>query len=323
MTRHGTLTPKFWARFFEGVLFKDELEVYAGGGGVDHGNLSGLTDDDHAQYLLKNGTRALTANWDAGSFEIRAQTLESDVATGTAPLTIASTTLVTNLNADLLDSQTGSYYLDSDNFTGTEWTDLTDAGATTLHKHDHGGQDGLADDDHTQYLLVDGSRNLGGAWQIDFPVSVVVEDGFSATHDLVTVSNLGATPILNLSDSTAATVIKGLGTRPSYNTLGIELALYSDTLFKPVTTQTTATLTLGASHYTVLCDATSNTVTINLPTAVGYDGRIYNIKAINVDNAVTVDANGTEEIDGSATAITLALMESITIQSDGSNWWII
>jgi hypothetical protein len=88
-------------------------------------------------------------------------------------------------------------------------------------------------------------------------------------------------------------------------------------------TQTTATLTLTNRHHTILCDGTSNTVTINLPTAVGITGRIYNIKAINVDNAVTVDANGTEEIDGSATAITLSLMESITIQSDGSNWWII
>jgi hypothetical protein len=34
----------------------------------------------------------------------------STVATGTAPLTIASTTLNTNLNADLLDGQHGSYY---------------------------------------------------------------------------------------------------------------------------------------------------------------------------------------------------------------------
>ena len=42
-------------------------------------------------------------NWDAGSYEIRAQTFESDVATGTAPLTIASTTAVTNLNADMVD----------------------------------------------------------------------------------------------------------------------------------------------------------------------------------------------------------------------------
>lgn len=32
----------------------------------DHGNLTGLTDDDHTQYLLAAGTRALTADWDIG-----------------------------------------------------------------------------------------------------------------------------------------------------------------------------------------------------------------------------------------------------------------
>ena len=36
--------------------------------------------------------------------------LKSTVATGTAPLTVASTTVVSNLNADLLDGQHGSYY---------------------------------------------------------------------------------------------------------------------------------------------------------------------------------------------------------------------
>lgn len=42
---------------------------------------------------------------------------------------------------------TGEYY----HLTSAQHTDLTDGGATTLHKHDHGGQDGLTDDDHTQY----------------------------------------------------------------------------------------------------------------------------------------------------------------------------
>lgn len=48
---------------------------------------------------------------------------------------------------------------------GTNWTDLTDAGATTLHKHDHGGQDGLSDDDHSQYALLagrSGGQSLNG-----------------------------------------------------------------------------------------------------------------------------------------------------------------
>ena len=39
----------------------------------DHGNLAGLTDDDHLQYILKNGSRELTGNWSAGNFEISAQ----------------------------------------------------------------------------------------------------------------------------------------------------------------------------------------------------------------------------------------------------------
>src|SRR3990167_2590434 len=98
-------------------------------------NADKVDGKDETAFLLADGTRGLSADWDAGSVEIRAQTFESDVATGTAPLVIASTTLVTNLNADLLDSQSGAYYLDSANFTGTNWTDLTDGGATTLHSH--------------------------------------------------------------------------------------------------------------------------------------------------------------------------------------------
>jgi hypothetical protein len=41
--------------------------------------------------------------------------LKSSVAQGTAPLTVVSNTLVTNLNADKLDSQEGSYYTNASN----------------------------------------------------------------------------------------------------------------------------------------------------------------------------------------------------------------
>lgn len=87
-------------------------------------------------FVKANGTVALTADWDAGGYEIRAQTLEADVSTGTAPLTIASTTKVDNLNADKLDDQEGTYYLDPGNLSsavavnkgGTGATSLTDGG---------------------------------------------------------------------------------------------------------------------------------------------------------------------------------------------------
>ena len=68
-------------------------------------------EDDTDVQITKGGALYLTAaafatvgeNVDIGAYELRAQTLESDVATGTAPLTVASITKVTNLNADLLD----------------------------------------------------------------------------------------------------------------------------------------------------------------------------------------------------------------------------
>jgi len=50
-----------------------------GSGGVTvHSALSGLSADDHLQYLLKNGTRALTGNWDAGLFDIISDTIGAD-----------------------------------------------------------------------------------------------------------------------------------------------------------------------------------------------------------------------------------------------------
>lgn len=67
--------------------------------------------------LLQNGSRPLTANWDAGSYKITAQQLESDVATGTSPLVVASTTLVSNLNAQYLNGLASSKFIRNDNIT--------------------------------------------------------------------------------------------------------------------------------------------------------------------------------------------------------------
>lgn len=73
-------------------------------------NASTVGGKSATDIVLRNGTQALTANWDAGSFKITAETFASDIAIGTAPFTVVSTTVVTNLNADLLDGQSGTYY---------------------------------------------------------------------------------------------------------------------------------------------------------------------------------------------------------------------
>ncbi len=195
------------------TLQVDGVAVSTAGHTHDHGALTGLGDDDHTIYLLAAGTRALTANWDAGSFEIRAQTFQSDVITGTAPFIVASTTLVANLNADLLDSQSGAYYLDSANFTGTDWTDLTDAGETALHTHDHGALNGLADDDHTIYVLVDGTRAMTGTLTVNNGAgtnAVYSETGIdrsSGSAETFNIQNSGAGAMTLQVDGTAVSLV--------------------------------------------------------------------------------------------------------------------
>lgn len=72
-------------------------------------------DDSTGEFaFIPDGTN--TAEVYSGTDgSIRALTLKSTVATGIAPLSITSTTLVTNLNADLLDGQEGTYYRNATN----------------------------------------------------------------------------------------------------------------------------------------------------------------------------------------------------------------
>jgi hypothetical protein len=137
---------------------------------------------------------------------ITSTVLKSSIATGTSPLTVASTTLVTNLNADLLDG---------------------------IHA-----------------------------------------SGFVTTPIIVPI------------------------TAASY----------------------TATATSGTTI--VLCNTTSNSITVNLPTAAG-NTAIYEIKKTAAANSMILDPASTETIDGNATITVVVENESLTLVSDNTNWKVI
>ena len=82
--------------------------------------------------------------------------------------------------------------------------------------------------------------------------------------------------------------------------------------------------TTAAEDFTILCDATSGAITINLPAASTVTGRIYNVKKIdNSVNTVTIDPNSTETIDGAATNVISTQWTNIQFQSNGTNWFIL
>jgi hypothetical protein len=153
---------------------------------IDHGSFTGLADDDHTQYLLAGGTRALSANWDAGSFEVRAETFESDVATGTAPFTVASATVVTNLNADTVDGLEGASFLQADGsvqLTGN----LTVKAATTIDGIDISAHAADTEAHHaTVTLSVDAGTILGLSTQ------EITLDSQTATYALMGPTSGGA-----------------------------------------------------------------------------------------------------------------------------------
>lgn len=83
----------------------------------------------------------------------------------------------------------------------------------------------------------------------------------------------------------------------------------------------TANYTLTASDYTV--NATSNSFTITLPTAIGCAGRIYNIKNSGT-GVITINTTSSQTIDGNASGtLTLNQYDNLQIQSDGANFIIL
>ncbi len=58
--------------------------TFAGSLATDHGSLAGLADDDHTQYLLADGSRALAGAWDMGSQNLTNVDIDSGTINGVA-----------------------------------------------------------------------------------------------------------------------------------------------------------------------------------------------------------------------------------------------
>lgn len=86
----------------------------------------------------------------------------------------------------------------------------------------------------------------------------------------------------------------------------------------------TTDFSLTPYDFTVLCDASSGTLTVTLPYAAYVNGHIFSIKKIDSSsNPVTITTINPDTIDGSQTTSIDIQWTSISIQSDGANWYIL
>ena len=90
-----------------------------------------------------------------------------------------------------------------------------------------------------------------------------------------------------------------------------------------------AVVVFGASPYaasineTVKVDPSGGAITIDLPTAAGLAGQLIRVKNVTtVVTPITVDAFGSETIDGSLTFVMSSPGEDLAVESDGVNWMI-
>jgi len=86
----------------------------------------------------------------------------------------------------------------------------------------------------------------------------------------------------------------------------------------------TGTDNIGANDFTILADASGGAFTETLPAAVSYPNRIFNIKKIDASaNVVTVGVTGGNTIDGVGSKTLTVQYQSIMVQSNGANWFVI
>lgn len=162
----------------------------------------------------------------------------------------------------------------------------------------------------TGTLTVDTNTYLTGNQTITLSGDVTGSGSTAITTTLATVnSNVGSFTNANITVNA-----KGLITAAANGT--------ASSLF--ATTSKTGAYSITTSDYTIRCDASSAGFTVTLPTAVGNDGREFVIKKTDSTfNLVTIATTSSQTIDGVTTRKLATQYESITLQSDGSNWVIV
>lgn len=79
--------------------------------------------------------------------------------------------------------------------------------------------------------------------------------------------------------------------------------------------------TVDKNYSVYICDATSNNITITLPSASDYTGYYFTIKRVD-NSANSVNITSTDNIDGQSGILLTGQYDYITVISDGTTWHI-
>lgn len=139
-------------------------------------------------------------------------------------------------------------------------------------------------------------------WSLSAGLAITTLNGLTDNVNLIAGTNITITPAGN-----SITIDSTGGGGGTFNT-------------RTVSASTTPTPTDG----TLLVNALAAPVTITLPLASAFLDKIYEVKKIDSSvNIVTIACTGGNTIDGIATFLIDIQYEAITMQSNGTNWFIL
>jgi hypothetical protein len=124
-------------------------------------------------------------------------------------------------------------------------------------------------------------------------------------------------------DSSGNFVRLGIGSGNQVLSVAGGLPSWKQAVFA-TSTQTGTTYTISSTDTVIIADGTSNNVAVTLPTASTVTGyRFYVKRKDNTANTVSINRSGSDTIDGATSQALTAQYTSVTVVSDGSNWYII
>jgi len=190
---------------------------------------------------------------------------------------------------------------------------IKEVGGAKLNLNHGTSSSDFAADNALSFVASNGTMKFGTVSTFD----IIFNDSGAADIDIRMESDNDAN--MFFLDGSADKI--GIGTASPIATLDVNGSFAAN--LKTITNSDTPYSAL-ATDYTIICDCSSGVITVALPAAASNTDRIINVKKIDsTANAVTIDGNSAETIDGATTQVFNTQYINIPVQCDGSNWHIL
>lgn len=304
----------------------NEYTITAGGGTIE------VSPGDSGKYYIFSGTATLTNNWVVQYdplyhiSETKGMWLEliwqADVDLNGRSITILGNTL-TQEQA----SATGRALFEYDGSNWQMYWNNNQASTVETFTVTSSITDTVDPDVDRTFIVLDGNVTLTGDYTLATGGTPSAGDRFKAFVDATVtldgnVLTIFGTAIDELTAASGGYVVDTIYDGSSWVTTvsGKTQKEYQDI---PSTSQV-STNTVATINSFIEVDASSASITITLPTAVGNAGKLVTItKTDSTANLVKIDGNGSETINGDLSFNLEVELEAITVISNGTNWRII